>query len=71
MFVLLLLTPGLHHFIVSFSRIFLGCVFIGRDTFNQTYSNYKSTRLHFALGAYVAVATRPVHLLQVRPITHN
>ena len=28
-------------------------------------------RLHFALGAYVAIATKPAHRLQICPIMHN
>ena len=29
--------------------------------YNQSYSEYKHTPCHFALGVYVAVATKPVH----------
>ena len=32
---------------------------------------YIRLRWHFALGAYVAIATKPVHQLQIRPIVHS
>ena len=38
---------------------------------NQSRNEYKRPRWHFALGAYVAVATKPVHRLQICPIVHN
>ena len=36
---------------------------------NQSYSKYKSTHRYFALGAYAAIATKPVHQFQICPIT--
>ena len=38
---------------------------------NQPYSEYNCTRWHFALGAHVGIATKPVHRLQICPIVHN
>ena len=31
----------------------------------------KSTHRHFALGAYVTIATKPVNRLQILPIVHH
>ena len=41
------------------------------QTENQPYSEYIHSRWHFALGAYVAIAAKPMHSLQIRPIVHN
>ena len=38
---------------------------------HQPYSEYSCTHWHFALGAYVAIATKCVHRLQIRHIVHN
>ena len=38
---------------------------------NQPYSEYKRPRSHFALGAYIAITTKPEHQLQMCPIVHN
>ena len=40
---------------------------------NQPYNVplYNDPRWHFALSTYVAIATKPVHQLQIRPIAHN
>ena len=40
-------------------------------TDNQPYSEHNGTRWHFALGACVAIATKPGHRLQICPIVHK
>ena len=40
-------------------------------TIRQPRREYIHHRWHFALGAYVAITTKPVHWLQICPIVHN
>jgi len=44
---------------------------VNNNYLNQPYSKYNSTRWHFALGAYVAIAMKPIHRLQICPIVHT
>jgi len=41
------------------------------DDFNQALREYKHVLANISRSRYVAIATQPVHRLQIRPIVHN
>jgi len=57
-------------FYTLFCRNFRACHF-WRLNSNRPHSNYIRPHWHLTFGAYAAIATKPVHRLQICPIVHR